>query len=155
MAEKANITLEMTVDDLEFLVFAMKFLEGGIEQETLRGYWQTVFERMLDKEFPVPEFAGLRITVEFLGGFRDGERLVNDFTNPRAHKQAMEYARLSDGGKIGYMLEVAQDAAEAEAGEKKAARTETKHAYEVFEKIERGGELIIRFRYEGLAKEQG
>jgi hypothetical protein len=155
MADNVDITFDMTVDDLEFLVFAMKFLEGGIEQETLRGYWQTVFERMLDKEFPVPEFAGLRITVEFLGGFRDGERLVNDYTNPRAHKQAMEYAQLSDGGKIGYLLEVGPDAAEVEAGEKKAVRTEAKRAYEVFEKIERAGELIFRFRYAGPASEQG
>ena len=41
MSEKADVTFQMTVEDLEFLVFAMKFLEGGISEETLRGYWQT------------------------------------------------------------------------------------------------------------------
>ena len=150
MVEKTEITFQMTVEDLEFLVFAMKFLEGGIEQETLRGYWQTVFERKLDEEFPVAEYAGLRITVEFLGGFKDGELLVSGLGRPE-HERIMDYVHRSKGGAIGCRLYLLPDGSEVGTRGKKPP--EAAHVYEIGERIERVDEMIIRFRYVGRADE--
>lgn len=149
MAQKADITFQMTVEDLEFLVFAMKFLEGGIEQETLRGYWQTVFERTLDQRFPVAEYAGLRITIEFLGGLKDGELLENGLGNSD-HERVMGYVHRSKGGAVGYRLYLMPDGSEVG---RKGKPPETAHVYDIAERIEREDEIIIRFRYAGRADE--
>jgi hypothetical protein len=50
--ERADIRLSMSEADLRFLISALNTLEGGIEQEKLRGYWQVTFERLLDDHFP-------------------------------------------------------------------------------------------------------
>ena len=63
MADKVDVTFSMTAEDLEFLAHAMRFVRGGIaqEDETLRGYWQVVFERALDEHFePVQHSAESR-----------------------------------------------------------------------------------------------
>jgi hypothetical protein len=63
MAAAANVTFEMTVEDLEFLVFAMRFMKGGVsEEEDMREYWETVFQRALDKEFPATENSNYGVT---------------------------------------------------------------------------------------------
>ena len=51
-AERAEIKLSVREEDLQFLVFAMDALEGGIEAEKRRGFWQVTFERLLSDHFP-------------------------------------------------------------------------------------------------------
>ena len=51
-AERADIRLSMSEEDLRFLISALNTLEGGIEKEKLRGFWQVTFERLLDDHFP-------------------------------------------------------------------------------------------------------
>ncbi len=53
MADRVDVTFSMTGRDLSFLAYVMKFISGGIndEDETIRGYWQVIFERAFDEHF--------------------------------------------------------------------------------------------------------
>ena len=51
-AERADIRLSMSEEDLRVLISALNTLEGGIEKEKLRVFWQVTFERLLDDHFP-------------------------------------------------------------------------------------------------------
>ena len=53
MADRVNVTFSMSGRDLSFLAYSMKFISGGIDSkdETLRGYWQVMFERCAGRQF--------------------------------------------------------------------------------------------------------
>jgi hypothetical protein len=48
MAEKVDVTLSVTGEDLAFLVWAMHALKG---KDDLAGYWRVVFQRTLEENF--------------------------------------------------------------------------------------------------------
>jgi hypothetical protein len=55
MPERKDVTLSMTPDDLQFLIWAMRFLEGGphdYEKEVDR--WEALFIQALGKYFDEP-----------------------------------------------------------------------------------------------------
>lgn len=51
--ERKTLTFAMNEDGIQFLCFAMDLLEGGGEDETRRGYWETTFRRAAEDEFDV------------------------------------------------------------------------------------------------------
>jgi hypothetical protein len=59
MANKVDVTLRMTAEDLAFLADALRFVKGGIgeENETRCSFWQMTFERALEEYFEPVEDA--------------------------------------------------------------------------------------------------
>lgn len=53
MTRPVEITLKMSAEDLSFLSYALGAVQGGIndELESLRGYWEVHFRRLLDEHF--------------------------------------------------------------------------------------------------------
>lgn len=54
MAKPKKVPLEFTETDLSFLVWAMEFLDGGVDDETekKRQYWEVMFRKAIDDHFP-------------------------------------------------------------------------------------------------------
>jgi hypothetical protein len=71
MADRVDLKFSMSARDLSFLAYAMEFISGGIndKDETIRGYWQEMFQRALDDNFedagedsPDHEYDGIMTT---------------------------------------------------------------------------------------------
>ena len=53
MATKVDVTLAMTEEDMAFLVRALDFVEGGLDDtQGLLGYWRVTFRRLLEEHYP-------------------------------------------------------------------------------------------------------
>lgn len=162
MAHEPKVTLEFTEGDLAFLLWSMEFLQGGphdFEQE--RQYWEVMFRKALDDHFPEePPAPAKRIVVEFVGGFKDGQRLANDASDQQEAEQAHAYYHISESGTVGKRFRTLSDAGLMELQEiaeetpdgprlKREPTAKMNHIYQVVARNEDDRQITVRFQYMG------
>jgi len=108
-----------------------------------------------------PEERGKVIIVEFVGGFRDGQILRSDSTNPNEVRECMGlYVLFSQGGKIGKRMRGVSEAAIAELQEivemtpdgprlKREPSAKMNHIYEVVDRQEDEQTIRVHYQYMG------
>jgi hypothetical protein len=98
------------------------------------------------------------IIIEFTGGFRDGARMSSESDDPGEVFRARNLYFLSGNGKLGRKHRAISHATPKTMSteERMAPRKhelDMNHLYEVVERIEKDGDMIVRFKY--LSQEDG
>jgi hypothetical protein len=97
----------------------------------------------------------MAIIVEFVGGFMDGRRASSDSPNPDEADFALRHYFMSHEGEKGRKFKTISDAGleimRTEGGHAARERGfDVNHKYECVERIEKDGNILVRFKFVGL-----
>jgi hypothetical protein len=105
MADRVDVTFSMSGRDLSFLAHAMNFISGGIanEDETMRGYWQVMFERALEGNFEDDDGETGQSRARLVPGYDEINATCSDMTDwrvPRIHRVIGYVCALGGNGEV-------------------------------------------------------
>jgi hypothetical protein len=171
MDNAAQVTISVTEDDLRFLLWATKFLDGGLHGYTeepgrMHAEFMKAWEHLYSGEEGRRKFSGKsikatrKLVVRFSGGFRDGEILRIDSENQQEAMMAMFLYVGSEGGKVGHRFPGMSTAGKQELHEiventpegprlKREPVFNKLHVYKLIERNETEESLVLRYEYEG------
>jgi hypothetical protein len=92
----------------------------------------------------------MEITFEFTGGSSDGRIVSTDAEDEQEANWAQAYSHLTEGGQVGKQFMSAFDADILSAQSGKVPEKVTADLYEVVERIEDQGQVVVRVKFVGF-----